>query len=62
MWTHTKFNKKKLKKILTIAYSTNAIKHVRKELNPFTADISIFSDVENITRACDPWEFNFLAR
>jgi len=38
-------------KALTIAYSTNAIKHVRKEFNPFKDDISSFSNVENITRA-----------
>ena len=41
-------------KALTITNSTNAIKHVRKEFNPFNDDISSFSNVENITRACEP--------
>ena len=36
--------KHKMKKALTIAYSTNAIKHVRKEFNPFNDDCSTFSD------------------
>ena len=49
-------------KALTIAYSTNAIKHVRKEFNPFKDDISSFSNVENITRACEPWVLIYTAR